>query len=353
MPYDEYGSGWDPTSSNVAKAYAQYASGNGGPSIGPLPNEQGFLPYHGPANIPGGISESGATRHDDPDLLTRIWKSLFGGPKQQAITSQALPPPGDAQQSPTPFGGINYDAPPMPSTSYKPATKITSSKAIADLINKMISGGGMEPPRASSGMPSWLSQASTMPSDAFTVPNYDISSPFVLRAGDRSKHAFNMLGMGTPAPRGQTVDMRGAESPFMSPYDRTGGMQFDQGGGVPGFMRGGYPELYNAPIRHTFDSGGESFVGSKYGDEGGRTDKVNARLSPKEYVMDAESMALLGDGNPDHGAKKMDEMRVQLRKQKGAALAKGKISPDAKPAMAYVAGNPMGDGLRRRGREKT
>ena len=48
--------------------------------------------------------------------------------------------------------------------------------------------------------------------------------------------------------------------------------------------------------------------------------------------MDAESMALLGDGNPDDGAKKMDAMRANLRKYKGKALAKGKISPKAGPA---------------------
>ncbi len=103
----------------------------------------------------------------------------------------------------------------------------------------------------------------------------------------------------------------------------------------------------------TFDSGGESYVGGHYSDAPGRADDVNAKLSAREYVMDAETMALLGDGNPDAGAKKMDQMRVNIRKHKGKALAQGKISPDAKQAASsYIAGNPMGDGLRRRGREK-
>jgi hypothetical protein len=117
-------------------------------------------------------------------------------------------------------------------------------------------------------------------------------------------------------------------------------------------MRGGYPELYGSQgaVRHTFDSGGQNYV--NYGDSSGRSDDVNAKLSPKEYVMDAESMALLGDGNPDHGAQKMDDMRANLRRDKGRALAKGKFSPKAKSAQEYLAGNPMGDGLRRRGRDK-
>jgi hypothetical protein len=123
-------------------------------------------------------------------------------------------------------------------------------------------------------------------------------------------------------------------------------------GGPIGLMRGGYPELYGSQgaVRHTFDSGGQNYVNQ--GDSSGRADDVNAKLSPKEYVMDAESMALLGDGNPDHGARKMDEMRANLRKQKGAALAKGNFSPKAKSAQEYLVGNPMGDGLRRRGKDK-
>jgi hypothetical protein len=125
------------------------------------------------------------------------------------------------------------------------------------------------------------------------------------------------------------------------------------GGEIHGWMRGGYPDVYGSgpPIRRTFDSGGENYVGGHYGDSDGRADDVNAKLSPKEYVMDAESMSMLGDGNPDAGAKKMDQMRANLRAHKGAALAKGKFSPKAKSPQEYLAGNPMGDGLRRRGRD--
>jgi len=124
-------------------------------------------------------------------------------------------------------------------------------------------------------------------------------------------------------------------------------MFLGEGGNVPGFMRGGYPELYNAPVRH-FDSGGASYVGGG-GDSDGRADNVSARLSPKEYVMDAETMSMLGDGNPDHGAMKMDQFRANVRKHKGKALAKGKFSPNAKNPMEYLASNPMGDGMRRLG----
>jgi hypothetical protein len=68
----------------------------------------------------------------------------------------------------------------------------------------------------------------------------------------------------------------------------------------------------------------------------GRTDDIPALLSQGEYVMDAETVALLGNGNNDAGAKRLDHMREAVRKQKGGALAKGKISPDAMSPLAYL-----------------
>ncbi len=70
----------------------------------------------------------------------------------------------------------------------------------------------------------------------------------------------------------------------------------------------------------------------------GRDDTINARLSDGEYVMDAETVAMLGDGSTDEGAKRLDKMRSQLRKHKGKTLARGKFSPNAKSPLAYLKG---------------
>lgn len=70
----------------------------------------------------------------------------------------------------------------------------------------------------------------------------------------------------------------------------------------------------------------------------GRSDDVNAVLSDGEYVMDAESVAMLGNGSSKAGAAKLDQMRANIRKQKGQALAHGKISPNAKSPLAYLKG---------------
>lgn len=70
----------------------------------------------------------------------------------------------------------------------------------------------------------------------------------------------------------------------------------------------------------------------------GRSDDVNAVLSDGEYVFDAETVAMLGNGSSNAGAKKLDDMRKQVRSHKGRALASGKISPDAKSPLAYLKG---------------
>jgi len=70
----------------------------------------------------------------------------------------------------------------------------------------------------------------------------------------------------------------------------------------------------------------------------GRSDDIPAMLSNNEYVIDAETMALLGNGDPAAGAAKMDEWRVNVRKHKGRDLAKGKISRNAKMPSAYMGG---------------
>lgn len=70
----------------------------------------------------------------------------------------------------------------------------------------------------------------------------------------------------------------------------------------------------------------------------GRDDTINARLSDGEYVIDAETVALLGNGSTKAGAAALDQMREQIRKQKGKVLAKGKFSPNAKSPLAYMKG---------------
>ena len=70
----------------------------------------------------------------------------------------------------------------------------------------------------------------------------------------------------------------------------------------------------------------------------GRSDEIDAKLSDGEYVLDAETVAMLGDGSSKAGAERLDKMREAIRAHKGKALAKGKFSPDAKSPLAYLKG---------------
>jgi hypothetical protein len=100
-------------------------------------------------------------------------------------------------------------------------------------------------------------------------------------------------------------------------------------------MRGGYPEMigyppemgHGMPMRH-FARGGSDYV-PEDGVGDGRSDHVDAKLSPGEFVVDAETVALLGNGSNEAGARKLETMRQEIRRRKGQALAKGKFSPDA------------------------
>ena len=73
------------------------------------------------------------------------------------------------------------------------------------------------------------------------------------------------------------------------------------------------------------------------GPGGGQDDNVHARLSPGEYIMDADAVSALGDGNNDAGAAKLDQMRENIRAHKRSAPP-SKIPPKAKGALSYLNG---------------
>ena len=114
--------------------------------------------------------------------------------------------------------------------------------------------------------------------------------------------------------------------------------QFARGGFLR-MMRGGYPAdlMMGLPQRHNFGQG--DYV-QPDGRGDGRSDHVEARLSPGEFVIDAETTSMLGNGDNEAGARRLEEMRRRVRRHKGSALAKGKFSPDARSPEAYLNDSP-------------
>ena len=78
-------------------------------------------------------------------------------------------------------------------------------------------------------------------------------------------------------------------------------------------------------------------LGLLAGNTAGQDDSINARLSDGEYVMDADIVAALGDGNTAAGARKLDQMRESIRRHKRSA-PHSSIPPKAKSIEAYLKG---------------
>lgn len=133
---------------------------------------------------------------------------------------------------------------------------------------------------------------------------------------------FNFKGDGSSreAPGGFRLANMPVDMPMLratgNPMDRYAGRYFK------GFAKGG--------------NASNSFA--VRGPGTGRSDDIPAMLSDGEYVMDAETVSLLGDGSTKAGAERLDALRVKIRKHKGKKLAKGKFSQSAKSPEKYMSG---------------
>ncbi|TXH47891.1 MAG: hypothetical protein E6Q97_26205 [Desulfurellales bacterium] len=133
-----------------------------------------------------------------------------------------------------------------------------------------------------------------------------------------------------PAP---TQDVATAAAPSVadspsavpaSPYQRSLTVPTDAQ--LLAFGRGGGGNqngiFYDAPNYRQMADGGDV--------SDGRSDDVPAMLSHGEHVVDAETVSLLGNGSNDAGHARLEKMKADIRKRKGKALSRGKISPNAK-----------------------
>lgn len=178
------------------------------------------------------------------------------------------------------------------------------------VLNKMSSGPlySSDPPYYTYGAPQGTLQPATPPQET------QLASP------RPPIQRFAKGGPGSPDVRASLSKLRQAsEVPDVSDD--------------PDDLQAGYPGETEADY-DAGDEGGEYIEGPGTG----RSDSIPAELSDGEYVFDAETVALLGDGSSKAGAAQLDELRRRIRMHKGAALAKGEFSPDAKPAEEYLEG---------------
>lgn len=138
------------------------------------------------------------------------------------------------------------------------------------------------------------------------------------------------------SPRNATefagVDVGGPMKVGLSSQDRLNAMNRALGNVSYTMAMGGYATGGDDYAMGGYPHGGLSYID---GDSGGQEDNHNAHLSHGEYVFDADVVAALGDGNSKAGARKLDQMRENIRQHKRSAPKKS-IPPKAKDPMKYL-----------------
>ena len=108
--------------------------------------------------------------------------------------------------------------------------------------------------------------------------------------------------------------------------------------GVPpagAMRRGGLPHVSNVPqVDGRFDFRQGSAV---HGEGDGQSDDIPAMLADGEYVIDAETVAQIGNGSTKAGAHALDKFRENIRAHKRSAPL-NKIPPKTKALTSYLKG---------------
>jgi hypothetical protein len=116
------------------------------------------------------------------------------------------------------------------------------------------------------------------------------------------------------------------------------GMPMAQGmpqGMPPQMRRGGLPHASNVPMtqgRMDFRRGA-----AVHGAGDGQSDDIPAMLADGEYVIDAETVAQIGNGSTKAGAQALDKFRENIRMHKRSAPI-NKIPPKTKALTSYLKG---------------
>ncbi len=120
------------------------------------------------------------------------------------------------------------------------------------------------------------------------------------------------------------------EGPEASFYQNnaTPQVQGMQPGQVPGAAEGGHLQMFAS-------GSGDHYV---QGPGDGTSDDIPAKLSDGEYVMDAGTVSMLGNGSNQAGARKLDQLRKKIRMEAGRKLVKGKQFMKSKSPEQYLKG---------------
>jgi hypothetical protein len=308
-------------------------------------------------NIPGLTAGPGVS-YARQDLGNVDWSTYGMGPEQSMFSyvprpgEGALPMPAPAP-APTPapapapmpaVPSITPTAPPIAGT-VQPSGYSSYTDPVTGVTYDTVSDTGMGP-KVSPYKPA------PMPTDVpvMDIPVMDVIGPKLPRVAKPAPSGYSSYTDPVTGVTHYTIDDTGM-GPKVSPY-KPAPMPADVpvmdviGPKLPRVAKPA-PMPADVPvmdvIRKKEDMARGGLVhymrgGNVTGLGDGRQDLIPAMLSDGEYVIDAETVALLGNGSSKAGADALDRFRVNLRKHKGKQLARGGFSSNAKSPINYLDG---------------
>jgi uncharacterized protein YuzE len=155
---------------------------------------------------------------------------------------------------------------------------------------------------------------------------------------DPMQNLYNPQPMQQQAPQ-QPMQNQMAPQPQGMPQGMPQGQQMPQQNpmqtGPQGLKSGGLPAWSNVPVtagRLNFRHGAPV-----HGPGDGQSDDIPAMLADGEYVIDAETVAQIGNGSTKAGAAALDKFRENIRAHKRSAPI-NKIPPKTKALTSYLKG---------------
>lgn len=249
------------------------------------------------------------------------------------------------------------------STASTLASLGVTAASLAPIIGALTgsTGKGATQPALPSQYTGALAPVSTPPMNRTANPNMQTMSPAQwLHYGEMPEQQFyqnNQLPTTATSPQGAAAPATAA-SPQSLPPGLLAALMQSQGQGaaatspaapqqqvqpMPAYS-GAPGGIGSSPIMRAH--GGAAYMsqspyssavaGHARGPGDGTSDDINAKLSDGEYVMDAPTVSILGNGSNEAGARALDTMRQNIRKHAGQKLVKGRQPMHAKAPEQYM-----------------
>lgn len=297
--------GANPSTPGLGYAPVQQVAGKPAPSYytyGQGPQQQQFQQVNGGAPI-------------TPITMARgghVPKFAMGGMNNTGVQPFAPPPPQvpQPQQPPQMPGGMPQRpmTPPAPAMPQRPPAGPSAPQPQSFMAQRMAQARAPQ-------MPGAMPQPSPMPMRPHPIMGRASGGFVSPQTNPTPAPAIGMAQSqltGSAPSHGIQVHSRGPAAAGHTPGMATGGALSQPGVEGPGVSR------------HVTGPGD------------GTSDSIPARLANGEYVIDAQAVSMLGNGDNSAGAKRLDEFRKNLRQHKGGALSRGQMAPDAKPVEHYM-----------------